>query len=56
MKPRLRMIPLSAILLLAPLAFSQEQSSPAPASQKDGADQQQKHSGVKPEGNGHNNR
>ena len=29
MKPRLRMIPLSAILLLAPLAFSQEQSSPA---------------------------
>jgi len=35
---------------------TQEQSSPAPASQKDGADQQQKHSGVKPEGNGHNNR
>jgi hypothetical protein len=37
MKPRLRMVPLSAILLLAPLAFSQEQSSPAATPAPDAA-------------------
>ena len=33
-----------------------EQNSVAPAPQKDGADQQQKHAGAKPDSNGHNNR
>ena len=33
-----------------------EQNSVPPAPQKDGADQQQKHSGAKPDSNGHNNR
>ena len=33
-----------------------EQNSAAPAPQKDGADQQQKHAGAKPDSNGHNNR
>jgi len=33
-----------------------EQNSAAPAPQKDGADQQQKYAGAKPDSNGHNNR
>jgi len=33
-----------------------EQHSAAPAPQKDGSDQQQKHAGAKPDSNGHNNR
>ena len=39
-----------------PKPAAPEQNSAAPAPQKDGADQQQKHAGAKPDSNGHNNR